>query len=246
MISVIEHKCGKFTSFIEDNLDVKRKIRILDAGCFRCHLLALLLKRYGNKVELTGFNYSERDGNIHTMLGLAVDKGIFTEEEIKSVKNLPKIIYTDANKDLPFSSGSFDLIICNSTMHLLEDKIHFLEECNRILDKGGKAFIASALFPFTSRRFSEDLRKEASLEIWHNGKKIDPIKYLSGFKGIEIEYHGMENPAIKICKQPSMNFNLQLLTSIDTNYISPVFTGIKSIYRTCTQKKWILRWKDKT
>jgi len=64
----------------------------------------------GDKVEIIGYNYSRKDGTVEIMKRQAALKGIFTEKELKQVKNLPKIVYCDANKKLPFKDNSFDFI----------------------------------------------------------------------------------------------------------------------------------------
>ena len=64
-------------------------------------------------------------------------------KNIKKIKIILKQLFLNENK-LPYSSGSFDNIVCTSVLSLLEkkDKVKFLiKEFHRILKKNGKLVI---------------------------------------------------------------------------------------------------------
>ncbi|UCD21257.1 MAG: class I SAM-dependent methyltransferase [archaeon] len=238
----------KVKDYFEDFLDLVRKkiasqgrVRILDAGCGYGIAMLGFVKEFGNKVEMIGFNYSEKDGSREMMKKEAVKKRIFSKKELSKIK-LPRIIYCDASKKLPFKSNYFDFVYSMASIYLYDDKINFLQECNRVLKKKGIARLSVAFWPHFKNKVGFPSKYYEMWEIWDKGKEIKIIDYFKKFKNIRnIGKAGDRLQYLEIKKVKKLDFGLKLVTSIDYNFIWKKWAGIKSIYT--TQRKLKPRWK---
>jgi len=171
---------------------------------------------------------------------MSIKRGLFTKEDIKKIKNFPKIIYLNAEKKLPFRKESFDFIYCLHSVYLYKDKIEFFKEVNRILKKDGIARIS--FFEVTmlknKKEVFDNLRKSNRnhfLEIWNETKQINIIDYFNNIKGIEIKFGKRKSKDhaiiyLEIKKQPKLNFNLKFVNSVNMGLIAPDKYGIRDIY----------------
>ena len=227
-IEQLEEGTGDFLDIISKTIAKKGKVRILEAGCGHGVSMLGFVKRFGEKVEMVGFNLNKEHGTIKRMKKQAVKKEIFTKEELKRVKNLPKIIYCDASKKLPFKDNSFDFVYSQASVYLFDDKIHFLEECNRILKKNG---IARLSVPYRMREEKQAEEYTYTFEIWDKGKMITPKNYFRRIKGVRYIDSGRKS-CLEIKKQPKIDFKLKIISSIDSNFIWHKWMGVKNIYTT--------------
>ena len=102
-------------------LDKLPKGKILEIGCSSGEFLANLKKK-GWQVK--GLEISEKSAQ------KARDKGV-------------DVTVHDANKKLPIEDNSFDVVVSGETIeHLFED-VDFLDECYRVLKKGGILIITT-------------------------------------------------------------------------------------------------------
>jgi len=235
---------GDFTKIIATQIKKKGKVKIIDAGCGYGVAMMGFVKRFGEKVEIVGFNYSKHDGNLKKMKQQAIEKGIFKKQELPKIKNMPKFVYCDANKKLPFKDNSFDFIYSMASVYLYDDKIKFLEECNRILKKDGIARISVAFYPHFEKKKGFPSKYYEMWEVWDKGKEVKIWNYCKRIKGLKVVgKHKNSKQYLEIKKQPKLNFKLQFVSSIDYNFIWKEWGGVKSIYT--TQKKFKPRWKIK-
>jgi len=243
-IEHIEKYFGNFTKLVANKIKKQGKVKILDAGCGYGVAMLDIIKKFGDKVEIIGYNYSKNDGTIEIMKKEAVKKKIFSAEEVNKIKNMPKILYIDANKKLPFSDNTFDFIYSMASVYLYDNKIHFLEECNRILKKEGIARISVAFYPHFEKDKGFPSRYYEMWEIWDRGKEVKIWDYCRRIKGIKsVGKHHDSKQYLEIKKQTRLNFKLQFVSSIDYNFIWKEWGGVKSIYT--TQKKFKPRWRVK-
>ena len=226
---------GGFLDAIEERIGAKGRVRILDAGCGHGVAMLELVKRFGERVELVGFNYSRRHGDPRLMRREALRKGLFSEDEYRRLGNKPRFAYLDASERLPFASGSFDFIYSMSAIYLFEDKARFFEECNRILRKGGLAGLEAAY-----RDGKQPKEYSYPWEIWDGGKRVAPEDYFARFAGIRIGKDG-DVLGIEFRKRPRLDLGLKLIAAIDSNLIWHRWMGVKSIYT--TQKKFEPYWR---
>jgi len=231
---------GNLSKEIQKKINLKGKVKILDAGCGYGLVMAGLIKRFGNSVEIIGYNQKREHGTIKDFKEKTIKDKIFTKEEIKKLNNFPKILYLDADNGLPFKTNSFDFIYSLASVYLYKDKIKFFEECNRILKSGGIARIhlfETSIFGKKQEIISKNkfFLQKNFLEIKNNEKETDFIDYLKKFKNLKIKigkrkdnFHSIIY--LEIRKIYSLNFNLKFVNSIDLSSIAPDKFGIKSIY----------------
>ena len=257
-IEKVDAYFGDFTKQIARAIKKKGKVKILDAGCGFGVAMMGFVKRFGDKVEMMGYNYSKHDGNLVTAKKESIKKGIFTKKELSKIKNLPKFIYCDASKKLPFKDNTFDFIYSMASVYLYDDKIHFLDECNRILKKDGIARIS----PSFEKHERIYLQKAGSKkkewiylpecyqnywEIWDKGKEVKIWDYCNKIKGVKAvwknRYKGDKPMYIEVKGNRKVDFKLRFISSIDLNFIWKKFGGVKSIYTTQLKKSFEPRYK---
>ncbi|MBW2996933.1 class I SAM-dependent methyltransferase, partial [Candidatus Woesearchaeota archaeon] len=246
-IEDIAPRLGDFVKLVEQRINRGDTVRILDAGCGYGTAMMGFVKQVGSKVQLIGFNSSERHGTLETMRNDVIKKGLFAKDELEQIPNLPRIVYFDASDGLPFESDSFDFIYSINSLHYYDDKIHFLEECNRVLKEGGIARIGSAFGNhYFGLRAHTPEKYPGFWEIWDKGEEVDAWVYLNQFKGVKTVYEPATNKEevpqyIEIQKQAHLDFKLRLIASIDFNFIWRDWSGVKSIYT--TQLEFRPKWK---
>jgi SAM-dependent methyltransferase len=232
-----------FSKDIQKRIDKKGKVRILDAGCGYGLAMAGLIKKFGNNIEAIGYNLTKKDGTVSDFKKQAVKNGIFTQKEINKIKNIPKIIYINADKGLPFKKNSFDFIFSMASVYLYKDKIKFFEECNRVLKPEGIAKIS--LFETKNlkdkkvifRNLRNSFSRNNLFEIWDKKAEVNFASYFDRIKGVEIKCGKREdnNHAVvylEISKQSKLNFKLKLIDTVNMGIIAPDRYGMRSIYTT--------------
>jgi len=221
---------GDFTKIIAERVKKSnRKIRILDAGCGWGVAMMGFAKRFKDKVELIGFNYSKYDGDTEKMKQQAIEKKIFTKNELKKIKNRPKFVYCDASKKLPFKDDSFDFIYSMASIYLYDNKIHFLEECSRILKKNGLARINPG---FGLHKKVKRMNGKVEIypekywefwEIWDKGKEVKIWDYCNRIPGVKAVWKKREKGDkpmyIEITGNKKVDFKLRFIASVDMNFL---------------------------
>jgi len=254
-IEKVDSYFGDFTKQIAKQIKKKGKVKILDAGCGYGIAMIEFIKRFYDEIEIIGFNYSKYDGNPNKLKKETIERKIFSKEELKTIKNFPKFVYCDASKKLPFKDNSFDFIYSMASVYLYDDKIHFLEECSRILKKDGIARISVAFWPHkrmynqkagSKKKFHFTLPKRywSFWEIWDKGKEVKIWNYCRKIKGLKVV--GKESDKkqyLQIKKQPKLDFKLRFISSIDLNFIWKRYGGVQSIYTTQLKKNFTPRYK---
>jgi len=243
---------GDFTKLIAARIKKEGKVRILDAGCGYGVAMMGFVKRFGEKVEIVGFNYSKNDGTTEIMKKQAVKKGIFTKEEIRTMKNMPQIDYCDASKRLPYPDNSFDFIYSMASIYLYDKKVEFLQECNRILKKNGIARISPSFGIHNDQTYGKVKHIPEEYwefwRIWNKGKEVKMWDYCKKIKGIKAVWKNRgENCWDKVCyieirKQKKLDFKLKFISAVDLNFIWKRWGGVKSIYT--TQLKFKPKYKE--
>lgn len=238
-IEDVQQELGDWIGLVTDRIRQTGSVRILEAGCGRGLAMMGHCKRFGDQVAVYGFNYSEHDGTTAIMKQRAVETGVCTPEEITAIP-LPEIRYCDASAPLPFESDSFDFIYSIASVYLYDDKVHFLQECNRILRPNGIARLSLAL-----HFRNEDAPPEYStfMEIWDKGRQVPLKEYFERFNGVRfVEDAGeLGSTYVQIQKQPSLDFKLTLVSAVNYNSIWHEWGGVKSIYT--TQRRFIPRYR---
>lgn len=203
-----EGRLGNVPKYIKQILKKKKKVKVLEVGTGYGRALLELKNLFGDRVETYGIN-AEPEWNQKLVKKYALHEKLFDKQNIN--KNLPKIFILDAGKKLPFKNNFIDLIINPATMQYIPDKIHFIEESNRILTKEGIAALE-----LEEVRNEHPLEYKNLFEIWDNGVKVDFLKYLKKFKNIKIK-KSKNRPwhYILITKVKKLDFKLKYITSIN-------------------------------
>ncbi len=250
-IDELPRRLGDFIELVERRINEKGKVRIFEAGCGYGSAMMGFVKRFGNDVDMWGLNYSPHYGDRKLMIKDAIEKRLFTEEEIRRLGNLPQFKFGDASRELPFESDTFDFIYSIHALHYFDDKIGFLEECNRILARDGVGRFNSAfgIVGVHYPRKQTPPKYPEFWEIWDNGEEVKIWDYCARVQGVRFvgkpnryKERGDYHPEyLEIRKQPKLDFGLRLIASIDFNFLWEGWTGVKSVYT--TQKDFVPKWK---
>lgn len=241
-IGQLDNYLGNLSDEIGKKIKQKGKVRVLDAGCGYGLAMAGLIKKFGNKIEVIGYNQKRAHGTIKDFKERAIHTGIFTKNEIKRLKNIPKIVYFDADKGLPFKTNSFDFVFSLASIYLYKDKIKFFEECNRVLKQNGIAKIQLFETAISGKK-QEIIEKNKYSgqmhfwEIWESGKEINFVDYFKLIKNIRIGVGKREDNNhsiiyLEIRKSSKLDFKLKLIDFIDMRLIAQDRFGLRSIYIT--------------
>ncbi|WP_416970854.1 class I SAM-dependent methyltransferase [Streptomyces sp. 4F14] len=232
---------GDFETVVAARIEQQGRVRLLEAGCGYGVAMMELVRAFGDAVEVHGFNYSPVDGDERRMRTEAVERGIFTEQDLAGV-TLPRITFCDASKPLPFPDGSFDFVYSQASMYLYDDKAAFLRECNRLLAPGGVARVNPSL------HFDEKdapRKYQGYWEIWDGGREVELGDHLKGVEGIDLVWPaGREHPDlayVEVRRQDELDLGLRLVASVDLNFLWHEWGGVRSVYS--TQVEFTPRYK---
>lgn len=221
----LEKRVGPICELIGTRLiGAKRKVRLLEIGCGYGVVLAQLRRRFGDQVDLVGTNKVRSHGDRDTMVSAALVRGVFTPEEIRSVR-LPTIANCDVSDGLPFDAYSFDLVVSQMCIQYLPDKILFLREAARVLKAGGIAMIHTPLDCASIPTPYSPL-----LEIRKCGAPLGLRDYLAKRTGqtcLQLGYHS----SVHLTQCDNLGEDLELIHVIELISINSSWDGSKSIYR---------------
>jgi len=135
---------------LPEELRIRRDHRILDLGCGRASLLRLLTSRVGLKVTPVGLDASRQ------MLALA-------RNTMRDTGEAPVHLALGLASEVPFATGTFDLVICAHLFKYLSDAElrRSLHEIHRVLKPGGLC-IAWEFAPTNSRLLNRFNRRVLS------------------------------------------------------------------------------------
>ncbi|POX64471.1 hypothetical protein C3492_05410 [Streptomyces sp. Ru62] len=223
---------GDLESAVAARIEQQGRVRLLEAGCGYGMAMLELVRRFGDAVEVCGFNYSPIDGDEQRMRSEALARGIFSAEELERTQ-LPRIVFCDASRPLPFADASFDFVYSQASLYLYDDKAAFLEECNRVLAPGGQARISPSLH-FDEKDAPE--KYQGYWEIWDQGREVELGEYLRRVPGIDLVWPaGAERPDLAyldLRRQNHLDLGLRLVASVDLNFVWHEWGGVRSIYST--------------
>jgi ubiquinone/menaquinone biosynthesis C-methylase UbiE len=141
---------------LPEELRIRRQHRVLDLGCGRGSLLRLLASRVSFKVMPVGLDASRQ------MLTLA-------RKTIRDTGEAPVHLALGLASEVPFATGTFDLVICAHLFKYLSDAelCRSLHEIRRVLKPGGLC-IAWEFAPTGSRlldRFNRRVLSRGSIPL---------------------------------------------------------------------------------
>lgn len=239
----IKHRIGDIEIDILARLGQGRPVRILELGCGYGSVLMELYAKYGDEVELHGVNDREDGGNWDIFQRNAVDRGIFTQEQVTELDPVQVHIF-DVSNPFPLDSDYFDIIIMQVAFFFFADKINCLEECHRVLNNDG---VARLHIWVTRKNLPAD--KPVALIIRNEGREVDFWDYIAPFENLEQRMLPQRRkPAwykrllgsgetkmrsyLEMRKSPGFNFGLKMVDSIDYFPLTGSVHGFQCIYET--------------
>lgn len=224
-----------FSNKFKKRLQNSHQINVLDAGCGNGMTMLGLVKLFPNKISITGYNQSRKHGSKESMYERGIRKNIISKNERGILNKQINFKYFDINKrrNMPFKDNQFDFIYSLGSVYLYNDKIHFLEECNRILKPSGIARIHLLELKTKSIYFAREyLKRPESLDMYwelQGRKKTSILKYLGKFKNVTIGFGKKENGNtilyLELKKSPNFVMGLQPKKFIKNEQ------GVKSVYK---------------
>lgn len=228
-IKEASERIGDYVKDIQNLIDKKGKIKILEVGAGYGRSLLELKKEFGNKIETHGINLEPR-WNLDLIKKFGLHHKIFSKSDI--TKNLPKLYILDAGKKLPFKNEIFDFIYSVSSIQYIHDKALFLEEINRIMKKDGTARLHDAF----KKKENYPVELKNLFDIWMNGKRVEVKDYILNvkkFKNIQFKKTKQNSMGYLLMKKEK-NFKLDLkyVSSFDLHQLGENLWGTKVIYKT--------------
>lgn len=217
-------RIGGIWGEVVDRLLDRGSVRILEIGCGFGTVLMELRRMFGDRVELYGINLGQDDGDRETCLQNAVERGLFSCEEVGGVEP-PDIRFLDATRGLPFPSNQFDVVYSQVAWKHFTDKVFAFREVNRVLRADGLAKID---FRPVLKELPSAYREQ--VEIWDQGRPLDFWEHLgrdSGFCRRTAE----KRPYLEITKSKDFAYDLGLVLLVRLDRLNPGWSGLKSVYK---------------
>jgi ubiquinone/menaquinone biosynthesis C-methylase UbiE len=149
--------------FLVNRLNIVAGMRILDVGCGPGNLTSKIAELVGEKGSVIGIDPSKE------RIAIAIETG----------RAKPNLSFREGRaEDLSqFTSGSFDAVYVNSTLHWVQDQPAALMEFGRILKPGGRLGISGGSGDFVAAH--EMIKAEVlSRDLYRLYPEQDPPKFL--------------------------------------------------------------------
>jgi SAM-dependent methyltransferase len=221
---VIE-KLGRIDTRIGRIIMERGRADVLEIGCGHGLPMHQLKHMFGDRLRIVGMNLRPEHGSSYLSFRDALSRGIFTEKDVEQLvcyKHLPYYVHGDAGRHLPFSDGYFDFVYSICAAPFVHDKIHMLEEVNRVLKDG---CIARIEFPVSEDVLDTHL---TFLEIL-DGERIVPFREC--VNGLSNMRYSPDGKYIVIRKVPHIDMGLELVATDDLSKIDAKYYGVKSMYK---------------
>lgn len=194
------YRLDRIDQHIEQLIDQRGTVSVLEVGCGLGLPMLELKKRFRDRIRLTGINRDAKFNDPKRALWEGIKQFRFLPWEYFTYESrfgFPNYVNCDASLDLPFSDNTFDFVYSIATTFFLHDKIHFLEEVNRILRHQSTArihFCHSAIENGTYPGSPEPPFDNLCEIRGQNGEPEDTISYLQSFKGIQFKRRSENHP----------------------------------------------------
>ncbi|OGY41706.1 MAG: hypothetical protein A2Y82_02370 [Candidatus Buchananbacteria bacterium RBG_13_36_9] len=167
--------------FIRKNIK-NSELKILDLGCGKGHLSALLSIFLQNRIQAVDLLESFGEGGSFNVESLGERWQDTTWQDFQKNYRVDYEFYN--GQTLPYPDQAFDVLIAYAVLEHVENENYFLQECARVLRNNGQLFI----FRCPSRlSITENLTKV--LKLPHHERLYDQklLKNLFGQNGFEIK-----------------------------------------------------------
>jgi len=216
-------RIGGIFAEIDQRLESRDCVRVLELGCGYGTVLLEAGHRYGPRVEVHGINRELRDGNVDIFRRNGLERGLIAPEDA-TTHPLPAIAYVDVADGLPYAADTFDVVFSQVAWRYFGNKIRVLSEVSRVLRDDGIAKIdAEELRP--------DLPPEYQrlVEIWDDGRLVTFHDYAARFGMV---FAGCaEGEYLSFGKTPRFGEDLEAVFQVDVAEINRGWNGVKCVYR---------------
>ena len=208
---------------IDERLEYREVVHILELGCGYGTVLLELARRYGARVELSGMNLRPEDGDTDLLRRNGVEQGLIAPEASSSPV-LPTIVYGDVAKGLPFPDDTFDLVYSQVAWLYFGNKAAVLREVSRVLRDDGLAKIDA-----DELRHGLPPEYQRLVEIWEDGRLVPFGDYARRF-GITF-VSAQDGEYLRFAKALRFGEKLELVLEVDLSKLHAHWDGIKCVYR---------------
>lgn len=149
--------------------------RVLEVGCGQGHN-AVFFAMYGARVS--GFDLSPKGIEMAKRIAKANNVGDLCDFQVANVS------------ELPYESGSFDVVVCNAVLHHVVKYPGVREELYRVLRSGGRLFFAEGVRDNVLYRYARTLRRKIKPVHYHGDidlEMADIHELTKGYSAVEIE-----------------------------------------------------------
>lgn len=119
-----------FVRLLLDNVELRPNLNVLDVGFGTGVPIFELAQRLGATCHITGID----------PWAAAVERAKWKQETL-NIQNVTLV--TGDAKEMPFDDDHFDMIVSNLSLNNLSDSEKLLQECHRVLKKGGKLYLTT-------------------------------------------------------------------------------------------------------
>jgi SAM-dependent methyltransferase len=222
-------RLGPIDSHINDIIRNTGKAYVFEAGCGHGLPMHQLKMMFGSKLHIVGMNRKPGDGDSFKVLKDAVAQGIFAEKEVVRLAcdaQLPGYVHGDAGQKIPFPDNRFDLVYSICAVPFIKDKIHFLEEVNRVLCPEGTARIDFQIREDEQGEYGDFLKI-----VGRNMSEIPFEEYIKKYESLRFAVAPSGKKYLEMRKAGKLELGLELVGAEDMSGFGKDFFGVKSRYR---------------
>lgn len=235
----VRYRLGRIDSVIASIIEEKGHADVLEVGCGFGLPMLELKRQFKGKLDMVGINRSEEHNLPKRALWEGIKQGRFYPWSwflYERGIGFPRYVNCDASLRLPFPDNSFDFIYSIAATFFFRDKIHFLEETNRILRPGMTARLHFSHSAIEAGHYKNepDPPFDNLCEIRSSdGTVVGVEEYLSRFPFIKwVEQERGRPKYLELRKAAGkIDLGLTLLESCLLTDINPTWTGYaRSVY----------------
>ncbi len=235
----VHYRLGKIDSIIEQIIDENGHADVLEVGCGYGLPMLELKKRFKDKINIAGINKKAEFNLPKKALWEGIKQGRFYPWSYFLYEKrfgFPRYVNCDASLRLPFDDDSFDFIYSIASTFFFSDKIHFLQEINRILipDRTARIHFGHSAIEAGHYKNEPDPPYDNLCEIrTSEGNVIDVEKYFESFNFMKMVEQEKTRPKyLEIHKiEREVDLGLTYLDSCLLTDINPNWIGfVRSVY----------------
>ncbi len=235
----VHYRLGKIDSIIEQIIDENGHADVLEVGCGFGLPMLELKKIFKDRINITGINRRAEFNLPKRALWEGIKQRRFYPWSYFFYEKrfgFPRYVNCDCSLNLPFDDYSFDFIYSIASTFFFNDKIHFLQETNRILrqDRIARIHFCHSAIEAGPYKNQPDPPFDNLCEIRErDGSVIGVEKYFEKFHFLQMVEQERGRPKyLELHKtEKEIDLGLTLLESCLLTDVNPNWTGfVRSVY----------------